>query len=168
MATNTLKKTVWCTEIVHRGIWWGIFMVLVVYGIILMNTRHGRRWSGWFDILVTAFSWVWAKRNQRLLSLSVLQESGGRERERSKFFPCNPKLTLFLVFSSKNNFFKTQGTKLGAIVAPNENWEKALLQVCCILIALWCAFKSTYTITFFYITYLIYDFQLSSHFKFLT
>ena len=34
-----------------------------------------------------------------------------------------PKQTSFLTISNKSIFFKTQGTRLGAIVAPNKSLE---------------------------------------------
>ena len=38
-----------------------------------------------------------------------------------------PKWTSFLPISNENIFFKTQGIKLGAIVAPNKGLELALV-----------------------------------------
>ena len=43
-------------------------------------------------------------------------------------FACNsPKLMPFLTISTENIFFRTQGTRLGAIVASNKGLEYALV-----------------------------------------
>ena len=44
-----------------------------------------------------------------------------------------PKQMSFLLISNENIFFKTQSTRLGAIVAPNKGLEQALLRVYYIL-----------------------------------
>ena len=44
-------------------------------------------------------------------------------------FTWPPEQMSFLTISNENNFFKTQGTRLGAIVAPNKGLE--YLQVAC-------------------------------------
>ena len=52
-----------------------------------------------------------------------------RKKKRAFWLLAPPKQMPFLTISNKNIFFKTQGTRLGAIVTPNKCLEYALIRV---------------------------------------
>ena len=51
-----------------------------------------------------------------------------------------PKQMSFLTISNENVLFKTQGTRLGAIIAPNKGLEKVLdcFNLDFFVLSLWC------------------------------
>ena len=78
-------------------------------------------------------SWIYlisCRSNRNLLSGPILDSEGMGvflgayfSEKRAFWLLAPPKQMPFLTISDKNIFFKTQGTRLGAIVAPNKCLE---------------------------------------------
>ena len=75
--------------------------------------------------------WIFINKKRNTLSTGLILDIGGTGAVFGSTFSLKrafgllapPKQMSFLIISNENNFLKTQGTRLGAIIAPNKGLE---------------------------------------------